>query len=145
LPNNLVGLEMMKDELGGSTITEAYFLGIKQYGYKYLDKNNQVIERSTFAGVPRNSVSFDEIIQLSKGEKLVRDIPTRFFKSLKNLSINIKPTKITIKMNNSKNLVNNIYLPISIFNINNVLDTIPKLIKFINKIKIYLKYLFNNF
>ena len=34
---------MMKE---GKTIVEAYFLGIKQYGYKYLE-NNQLIERST--------------------------------------------------------------------------------------------------
>jgi hypothetical protein len=28
------------------------FLGIKQYGYYYHDKNNQIIEKSVFAGVP---------------------------------------------------------------------------------------------
>src|ERR1700741_4637576 len=74
LPNHLIGTElgMMKDELNGKFITEAYFLGIKQYGYKYLDENNQVIERSTFAGVPRNTISFNDIIKLAHGEKLVR-------------------------------------------------------------------------
>lgn len=145
LPNHLIGKElgMMKDELDGKIITEAYFLGIKQYGYKYIDDNNQIIEKSVFAGVPRDSLSFDDIIKLVKGEKLTRVIPIRFFKSLKHLSINIKPTKITIKMNHDKRLVNNIYLPINIININNPLDTRPKLLKFINKIKLYLRYLFN--
>lgn len=31
-------LGLMKDELNGLTIKEAYFLGIKNYGYQYLDK-----------------------------------------------------------------------------------------------------------
>jgi hypothetical protein len=30
----------MKDELKGLTIKGAYLLGIKKYGYQYLDKNN---------------------------------------------------------------------------------------------------------
>lgn len=49
LPNHLIGKELglMKDELDGKVVLEAYFLGIKQYGYKYLDSNNQTIERST--------------------------------------------------------------------------------------------------
>jgi DNA polymerase type B, organellar and viral len=54
LPDHLIGkdLGLMKDELDGKFILEGYFLGIKQYGYKYLDNNNQIVENSTFAGVP---------------------------------------------------------------------------------------------
>jgi hypothetical protein len=98
LPSNLIGSELglMKDELNGLVIQEGYFLGIKQYGYKYLD-NNQIIEKSTFAGVPKNSLSFNEIIKLFNDEILTKLIPIRFFKSFINLTINIKPTKITIK------------------------------------------------
>lgn len=31
---------LMKNELDGKFIIEGYFLGIKQYGYKYLNNNN---------------------------------------------------------------------------------------------------------
>lgn len=39
LSDNLIGKEigLMKDELNGILIKEAIFLGIKQYGYWYLD------------------------------------------------------------------------------------------------------------
>jgi hypothetical protein len=144
LPPHLVGnkLGMMKDELKGNIITEGYFLGIKQYGYKYLDKSsNKIIEKSVFAGVPRDSLSFEDIIKLTKGDKIVRLVPLRFFKSLKNLSINIKPTTLTIQMNHSKKLMNNIYYPINIINLNHSLDNRNKLIKFINKIKIIFQHL----
>lgn len=43
----------MKDELNGLIIKEAYFLGIKKYGYQYYDRNNQLITKSLFAGVVR--------------------------------------------------------------------------------------------
>jgi len=40
--HNLIGKELglMKEELNGLIIKEAYFLGIKQYGYWYHDSNN---------------------------------------------------------------------------------------------------------
>ena len=53
-------LGLMKDELNGLIIKEAYFWGIKKSGYQYLDKNNNLITKSVFAGVSRNSVSFEE-------------------------------------------------------------------------------------
>jgi hypothetical protein len=39
LPANLIGpgIGQLKDELNGTTIDEAYFLGHKQYGYTYKD------------------------------------------------------------------------------------------------------------
>jgi hypothetical protein len=144
LPDHLIGtdLGLMKDELDGNIIQEAYFLGIKQYGYKYLN-NNQIIEKSTFAGVPKNSLTFNEIIKLFNGDILIKLIPIRFFKSIINLEINIKPTKITIKKNSNKKLLNNIYLPINIFNLNNSLDNRSKFIKISNKIYLMLKYILN--
>jgi DNA polymerase type B, organellar and viral len=48
-------LGLIKDELKGNVVNEAYFLGIKQYGYCYYDKNDceKRIEKSVFAGVTR--------------------------------------------------------------------------------------------
>jgi hypothetical protein len=51
----------MKDELKGQIIEEAYFLDIKKYDYWYYDKNNNRIECSVIAGVPRNTIKFFEI------------------------------------------------------------------------------------
>ena len=70
LPSHLIGdnLGLYKDEMNGSLIQEAYFLGIKQYGYWFYDENNQRIERSVFAGVIRDSITFKEIKDLSKGK-----------------------------------------------------------------------------
>lgn len=52
-------LGLMKDELNGLTIKEAYFLGIKKYGYQYYYKNNQLIKKKyVFAGVKRDSLTF---------------------------------------------------------------------------------------
>lgn len=66
LPSELVGKELglMKDELEGLLIEEAIFLGVKQYGYYYYDKNGNRIEKSTFSGVTRDSLSFEEITLL---------------------------------------------------------------------------------
>lgn len=46
-------LGLMKDELNGGNIEEAYFLGIKQYGYSIVspqESNNTLINKSVFAG-----------------------------------------------------------------------------------------------
>jgi hypothetical protein len=114
LNGNFIGSELglMKDELNGLSIKEGYFLGIKKYGYKYIDKNNNLVTKSTFAGIEKNSLTFDEIIKLSKGDKLVKEIPTRFFKSFKTLSINIDSTHVTICRSLDKPLINNLYLPL---------------------------------
>lgn len=48
----------MKDELNGLSIKEAYFLGIKKYGYQYYDRNDKLITISVFAGVRRDSLTF---------------------------------------------------------------------------------------
>lgn len=60
LPDELIGSELglMKDELDGGIIEAGYFLGIKQYGFKYTD-NGQIKEKSVFAGVKRNSLTFE--------------------------------------------------------------------------------------
>lgn len=104
-------LGMMKDELEGKFIEEGYFLGQKQYGFYYIDENNIKIEISVWAGVPRNHISFEDIVKLSNGGELNCQIPNKFFRSFANLSIDIKDINLTIRENNDKILVNNEYLP----------------------------------
>jgi hypothetical protein len=60
LDPSLIGLElgMMKDELKGGVINEAYFLGAKQYGYYIIDNDGVRKDYSVFSGVPRNSLTF---------------------------------------------------------------------------------------
>jgi len=104
-------LGLMKDELNGLTFKEVYFLGIKKYGYQYLDKNNNLVTKSVFAGVSRDYLSFEEIIKLSEGYTICKEIPTRFYKSLQKLSISISSTHVTISRSLEKRLVYNKYLP----------------------------------
>ena len=111
---NLLGLELgeMKDELKGQIINEAYFLGPKKYGYYIIDNvTNNKQEFSVFSGVPRNSLSFEEVKSIFEGKTIVKTIPNRFYKSFKSLNITIKDTKITIKNTSHKKLINNIYYP----------------------------------
>jgi hypothetical protein len=146
LPNNLIGKDigLMKDELEGNIIQEAYFLDIKKYGYWYKKPiTNQIIETSVFAGVTRNSLSFNEIRDIFNGKIIVKDIPVRFYKTFKDLSIAIKPTKVTIKKTNDKVLIDNHYLPINIFNLNHQLDSRTSFIKIKNKIIKFFKHYLN--
>jgi DNA polymerase type B, organellar and viral len=138
LPNNFIGtdLGLMKDELDGLTIDKAYFLGIKKYGYRFI-KDNQVINKSVFSGIERDSLTFDEVEKIVDGLTITKNIENRFYKSFINLDVTIRPTKITIKQNNNKKLVNNLYLPLTVFNLNNALDNRSKFIKFANKIHKY--------
>jgi hypothetical protein len=110
------GLGLMKDEMNGLVIKEALFLGPKQYGYWYLDQEGNMIEKSVFSGVSRNSLTFGELIKIHEGKEITKLIPNRFYKSFNSLNIDIKDTSITIKKNNNKLLVNNQYLPININN-----------------------------
>jgi DNA polymerase type B, organellar and viral len=107
LSNHLIGgdLGQMKDELNGSVIEEGLFLGLKKYGYWYFDKDGNKIVSSVFAGVQRNSLSFDEIIDLYKGFKLHKPIDYRFYKSFNNLNISIKSTSISIQKSDRKLLL----------------------------------------
>jgi hypothetical protein len=128
LEDKFIGKELgyMKDELNGLIIKEAYFLGIKKYGFHYhslarhwdnghyLDKDNNLITRSTFAGIQRDSLTFEEIIKLAQGSTLIKDIPLRFYKSLKNLSINIDSTHVSITRSLDKLLINNNYIPLNL-------------------------------
>jgi DNA polymerase type B, organellar and viral len=113
LPKHLVGKELglMKDELKGCVIKEALIFDIKKYGYWYIDENNKKIEKSVIAGVPRDSISFEDLRKLSRGELLTKELPIRFYKSFKDLNISIKPALVTIQLTNEKKLVGNTYIP----------------------------------
>jgi len=116
LPDNMVGNELgqMKDELNGKTIDEAYFLGIKKYGYYYHDDNGNKITASVFSGYERDALCFEDVEQIAKGSPITKEIPTRFYKTMKDLSIEIKPTTTTITKSDFKELINNTYLPLHI-------------------------------
>lgn len=106
-------LGQMKDELNGLTIKEAFFLGIKKYGYQYINPNNETITSSVFSGIERNSLSFDEVKAIFNGDKITKNIPTRFFKSFSKLDINIvSNSTLTIKSGSKKLLDGNRYIPI---------------------------------
>lgn len=134
-------LGYMKDELNGKVIKEAYFLGIKQYGYYYLDDNNEIIEKSVFAGVTRNSLTFNEIKQIHNNKTIIKTITNRFYKSLTTLNISIKnDIKLIITRTNSKKLVNNNYYPLEINNNLNIFNFFDYLK---NRILKHLKKIFN--
>ena len=114
LDPSLIGPElgMMKDELKGQVIEEAYFIGPKKYGYYIIDSETGIRkEFSVFSGVPRNSLSFAEVKTIFEGNIVTKNISNRFYKSFNNLNITIKDTTISVKNTNDKVLVNNIYLP----------------------------------
>ena len=100
------------------------FLGIKQYGYYYYDKNlnNKYIEKSVFAGVKRDSLKFSEIESIFKGNILEINNDKRFYKSFNNLNITVKSSKIRIQKNPSKKLIGNEYIPLNINDLNHNLD-----------------------
>lgn len=118
LDSNLIGtaLGQMKDELKGNVIREAYFLGAKKYGGYIIDQNGIKNDFSVFSGVPRNSLSFDQVKTIFNGGIVTIQIYNRFFKSLTNLNIVIKDTHLTIKNENNKKLINNTYYPPIIYN-----------------------------
>lgn len=91
-PSELLGTKIgqLKDELKGFTIDEAYFLGHKQYGYTYKDWDGSKIDKSVWAGVTRDTLSFNDIAWLAKGNALQKIAKDRFFRKLSDLSINVR-------------------------------------------------------
>jgi len=144
LPENDLGsdLGLFKDEMKGLVIEEGYFLGIKKYGYWYLDENGKRIEKSTFAGVTKNSITWDEVIKIFKGSTIIKYIPIRFFKSFKNLNIKIDDTSVSVRFTPDKVLRDNVYYPINVFNLNHECDNRTPLQKLFNKLKKFLKTFF---
>jgi hypothetical protein len=144
LPDNEIGKELglMKDELDGCVIEKAIFLGIKQYGYIYTDKNGIKQEKSVFAGISRDSLKFSEVEDIFNNKIITKEIPIRFYKSFKDLNINIKSTKVSIMRNDEKILFNNVYLPKYIKCLDHKLDNRTFITKIINKMLNLLKKYF---
>ena len=107
-----------KDELKGSIITKAIFLGVKQYAYQYINKNNITITRTVFSGVLRDSLTFEQFELLLNGGEIKIINKNRFYKSLKSFNIKIKDSETIIKQSKLKPLVNNEYLPLNINTLN---------------------------
>ena len=114
-----------KDEMNGVMIQEGVFLGIKQYGYWYFNKEGVRVVKTVYAGVKRDSLTFEQILELKDNKEITVKNDNRFFKSLNNLNIQIKSTVTNIKQNNDKTLVGNEYLPKNI----NLLKTKNSIIK----------------
>jgi hypothetical protein len=121
LPEHLVGDELgqMKnesmDKWGVETIDKACFVGGKKYGLSVTDCNGIKHELSTFAGVPKNSLTFDDVIKIHNGEIMVRKIENRFVKSFENLIIrNQKAFEIRSSNKRDKKLINNFYIPLKL-------------------------------
>lgn len=135
LSKNLFGdkIGQMKDELNGKFIKEIFVLGIKKYAY--LDSDDKFI--SVFSGLPKNSVTRKDIEDLINYKTVCKPIPNQFFKSLTQMNIHIKEKKVTVKFDAEKQLVDNIYQPIVI----NDLDTRFEFmkLKFMNKLNKLLK------
>ena len=91
-------------------INEATFLGIKQQGYTF-EKDNKLIDKSVFAGIPRDSLTYEQIVELSEGKTLESTSKLRFYKSFSSLNIKIKEISVKIKRSNDKKLVGNKYMP----------------------------------
>jgi len=128
LPEYLIGNELgqLKDELKGKWIKQGYFLGIKKYGY--IDENNEV--HSIFSGIERNSLSWNEIVQIANGFTVIKQSRVRFFKNLISLNITIKNSlETSIIFNPRKKLINNLYQPLKINN--NILITVNYYLKII--------------
>jgi hypothetical protein len=108
-------LGLMKDELDGLLVKEAYFLGIKQYGYSFIDPHTQsIVNKSVFAGVKRDSLTLEQIKELHLGGSINKTVPSKFFKSFKNLTVKIKDISLTISANRDKVLIGNTYKPVHI-------------------------------
>jgi len=82
------------------------------------------------------------MIKLSQGETLVKEVPLRFDKSLKTLSIIIKSTHITISRSIDKLLVNNKYIPLHLDTLNSDSETFYNYLKrkLLNIIKNIIKF-----
>jgi len=117
---------------------------MKQYGYyyKYLDVVTESIKmksHSVFAGVPRDCLTFNEIIKIFNVETIIKQSPNRFFNFLKSLEITIKSIKIIIKK--TKFIKNQIYTLQFITNIrsyiydtnNQIINTKPFIIMDLKK------------
>ena len=132
LPNEMVGKELglMKDELDGGFILKAWFFGIKKYAY--LDNNNNLT--TVFSGLPKNSLTLEEVEDLANRKVVTKQIPDQFFKSLLQMQIAIKKKTVKVVFNPDKKLVGNKYHHI---HIRDLKSNITKILarKFVSSVK----------
>lgn len=101
----------------------------------------QYKNRSVFAGVPRDTLTWPEVKTIFNGQTIKKQIPLRFYKSFKNLSINIKSDlEMVLTRSNDKQLINNQYIPMNIDNLNH--DNLSLFNKLKNKILKLFKFIF---
>ena len=93
-----------------------------------------MVDKSVFAGVPRDSLSYEQIIELSEGKTLKSISRSRFYRSFVNLNIKIKEVSISITKTNDKKLIDNKYMPINI-NLKSKENIIRKISKILNIIE----------
>ena len=70
----------------------------------------EVIVKSVFAGIKKNSITWDEAIDIFNGKTVIKNLTSVFFKDIKTLKVDIKNINRTIRKNNTKELINNNYL-----------------------------------
>jgi hypothetical protein len=132
IPDYLIGddIGQMKnetfDKFGVDFIDEACFIGIKKYGLSVTDKDGINHSLSTFAGVEKNTLTFNEVLRINKGEIIEKGVKDRFMKSFTTLDIKTqKDLHIKINNNRDKLLIKNDYRPLTIDNsdLNNLHDS----------------------
>jgi hypothetical protein len=141
LPDHLVGdgLGQMKnetlDKFGVECIDKACFVGLKKYGLIVTDKDGAKHESSTFAGVPKDTLSFDEVNRIHNGENLVRKLKDRFSKSFSDMSIKTQ-SNVTLEVSNKRDkvLIGNDYTPSKLDNYIPTTKVMEGIIKRFNKI-----------
>ena len=95
-------LGMMKDELHGAWIDEAYFFNNKKYCYIYKNNNGDSILRSVISALSKDSIDPDDLSNLLVGQEVVKteDRPealSAFTRNMSDLSITIlNQTKTTV-------------------------------------------------
>ena len=89
------------------------------------------MEKSVFSGITRNSLSYQQILELKNGKTLHGFNKISFHKTFNDLNIRIKEIEKSVKQNNDKILVNNKYIPLNINLIddNNNLKVLAKLLR----------------
>ena len=73
---------LMKDEMNGIIINKGLFLGIKKYGYQYLDAKGNLIDKSVISGVERDTISFNELENIFNGKTITIKSKDIFHKNL---------------------------------------------------------------
>jgi hypothetical protein len=96
---------------GVEQISEAYFIGPKEYALKIINKKGKEIVFTTFAGVKNNSLTWNQILQVVNGETINVKSFNRFYRTFQKWSVTVKPeVDINIKANPNKILKGNDYL-----------------------------------